>query len=614
MILQALYERYVDLSQDPDSGISARFFSSVDVSFILQISLAGELLNIVDIRETVGRKLRPMKMIVPEQGVRSSGVKPYYLCDKLEYLIGLYTLNDKLTAAKKAKQVQDAAAKYESSALLHKQLLEDSIEESAIAITRFFTSWNPSQVRDHPVVVPLLDSLDKSTNQVAIFEVKGQIKQFVHQHESIRSAWIAFKEQESMKADRGGQCLITGAFNQPIARIHDMKIKGVRNAQSSGAALVSFNISSFESYNKEKSFNAPVSEQAVFAYTTALNHLLASESNRMTNMGDMTVVFWSGSNHKIIPSEEIAKFTQSFFVYDPDPTEVENDQDQNKLIYDLWSRVQRGDELTEDMVQALHTPFYVLGLSPNNARLGVRFFWKGDLQQLIYFFRLHATDLEIEQGYSQYRFPIVTRMLLETVRKGDKDVWKSISPSLGGQLFRSVIEGKPYPYLLFTSVLNRIKIEGEINSTRAAILKAYLARYARVQHNESLKEVITVGLNEQTQDVAYRLGRLFAVLEKAQQDAAGGPKKLNSTIKDRYFASAASTPANVFPVLLKLAQHHISKSKYGSFRDGEIEKIMSGMEVTEFPKYFNLHKQGVFMLGYYHQKNFMYKKGEDKDE
>ncbi|MCE5173521.1 type I-C CRISPR-associated protein Cas8c/Csd1 [Paenibacillus profundus] len=614
MILQALYQRYVDLSQDPDSGISKRFFSMADVAFVLEIESDGSLSRILDIREEKGKKLVPIKMNVPEQGARSSGIKSFFLCDKLEYLLGYVTSDPKVTEKKREKQSTDAIAKFESSKQLHIEGLGNVAEEVAQSVIRFYEQWDPRQAREHPTVAPMLDILDKTTNQVAIFKVKG-FRQYVHDSECIRQNWVRFRELLLLRADQVGQCLITGTPAKPIARIHETKIKGVRNAQQAGASIVSFNCKSFESYGKDQSFNAPTSDEAVFGYTTALNQLLTSDRNRLTNMGDMTVVFWSGSRDQGDVQEEVQEETEDFFrsFFVDAPKEEGENKEQDLLLRDIWLRVRNGDELTPAMVKALNGPFYVLGLSPNNARVGIRFFWQGNLKKLFDQFSKHARDLEITRPPAAHDlFPTVTRILLETVRKDAKDVWKSISPSLGGHLFRSIMEGTLYPYPLFAAVLNRIKVEGEVNPTRAAIIKAYLARYARIHKYTSLEEVVTVELNSTAQDVPYRLGRLFAVLEKAQIDAAGGYNKLNSTIKDRYFASAAGTPGTVFPVLLKLAQHHMSKSEYGSFRDREIQDIMAGID--QLPSHLNLQQQGVFMLGYYHQKQSMFKKGEKKND
>ena len=259
------------------------------------------------------------------------------------------------------------------------------------------------------------------------------------------------------------------------------------------------------------------------------------------------------------------------------------------------------------MVPQSQTPFYVLGLAPNNARAAVRFFWQGHFGELVRRLGQHSADLDIaglEERYSSGT-PSIYQILSETMRVGGdgKKVGDGPPPLLGGDLMRSVIEGRAYPSSLYNLIINRIRADGIVNGLRAGILKAGLNRYMRINQGSAiLKEELTVLLNEQAQEPAYRLGRLFAVLEKAQQEAASG--KLNATIKDRYFSSASTNPAAVFPILLKLAQHHMSKSRYGEFRDREISEIMQGLE--SFPLQLDLQRQGVFVIGYYHQKQCFY--------
>jgi CRISPR-associated protein Csd1 len=121
-----------------------------------------------------------------------------------------------------------------------------------------------------------------------------------------------------------------------------------------------------------------------------------------------------------------------------------------------------------------------------------------------------------------------------------------------------------------------------------------------------------MSLNENSNNRSYLLGRLFAVLEKVQRDANPGIK---STIRDKYFSSASTTPASTFPTILSLAQHHISKLEYGAYYDKMIGEIMDKLEVDDdpFPKNLSLDEQGIFYLGFYHQRNKFYK-GKDQQE
>jgi CRISPR-associated protein Csd1 len=249
--------------------------------------------------------------------------------------------------------------------------------------------------------------------------------------------------------------------------------------------------------------------------------------------------------------------------------------------------------------------FYILGLAPNASRLSVRFRHVLEYGKLIDKISQHYIDMLIVKSYPSDPDFISIRMILKEIAPlGDA---KRISPLLGGVVMRAILTGRPYPQGLLQSVLLRIRADQTVNYLRAAVIKACLVRNRRYQINE--REVdITMALDEQNTNVAYRLGRLFAVLEKAQQDANPG---LNATIKDRYFGAASATPRSVFPILLRLTQHHIAKAEYGRNMDKRIEEVMSGID--NFPPHLNLEKQGLFVLGYYHQRKALYTKNESKE-
>ncbi len=598
MIIQALHQRYLDLANDSKSGISPLYFSSGKVSFVLEITEDGALVEVIDIRDTSDKKNRPITMNLPEQTSRSSGIAPYFLSDKAEYILGYYPLMPKESETQ--KKASDARRKHEASKALACKLLHGLDDISAKAILGFYSKWEPEHAREHPLLVSFQSELDKGIDTNMVFHVVTQ-EAYAHDSPAIKDAWIRYREQEDTSDTFLGQCLITGDTDVPIARTHD-KIKGIRGAQSAGASLISFNFRSAESYGKDsmQSYNSPVSKTAMFGYTTALNHLLASSRNR-TLVGDMTVVFWSG---KPTVANEVEPILSSFFFPIKDQWE---DLNLTEHLIGILQRVQQGKYLDTAMLPHSDVPFYVLGLSPNNARTSVRFFWQGNFRELVIKLEQHTSDFALG-GYSvnDEGMPSIYRILQETMRDlGDGNkIGEVPSPQLGGELLRAIIEGTIYPYSLLTLIVSRIRADGIINPLRASIIKAYLLRYNRIQRQNQLKEELTVSLNPQAKEPAYRLGRLFAVLERAQQEAAGGVGKLNATIKDRYFSTASSNPAAVFPVLLKLAQHHLSKSKFGIFRDREIQDILQ--EIRDFPVSLDLHHQGVFILGYYHQKHNFY--------
>jgi CRISPR-associated protein Csd1 len=230
--------------------------------------------------------------------------------------------------------------------------------------------------------------------------------------------------------------------------------------------------------------------------------------------------------------------------------------------------------------------FYILGLAPNAARLAVRFWYVATLGELLDHIGDHFANLQIPHGPKDAEFPAIWQLLRETARET-----KDISPLLGGALARAVLTGSPYPQALPLAVINRIRADHRISATRAAILKAFLIR----NHNQT----IPMALDTEKPNPAYRLGRLFAALEKTQEDALPG---INATIRERFYSSASATPGAVFPRILRTYQHHLAKLDGGRKvnRERLVQEILN--PVTSFPRHLNLEGQSQFALGYYHQR------------
>ncbi len=249
-------------------------------------------------------------------------------------------------------------------------------------------------------------------------------------------------------------------------------------------------------------------------------------------------------------------------------------------------------------------PFFILGLAPNASRLAVRFWHAstvGEMQERI---GRHFRDLAIQRNYpDEPEFPGMWQLLVETAVQRKTD---NINPSLAGALMRAILTGSPYPQSLLSAVVGRTRADQTVNYFRAAMIKACLVRKFRILNHYPME--VTMSLNKESTNTAYLLGRLFAVLEKAQRDALG--QTVNATIRDRYYSSASTTPAAVFPLLIRLAQHHIQKAEYGFINDRMIEEIMAGIE--KFPAHLSLDDQGLFALGYYHQRQDFYQKKNDQ--
>ena len=385
-------------------------------------------------------------------------------------------------------------------------------------------------------------------------------------------------------------CLITG--NKDVSSRLHTAIKGVWGAQSSGANIVSFNLDAFKSFGKEQGYNAPVGKKAEFAYTTALNTLLTKGSRQRIQVGDASTVFWSEKKH------EIEDWFLDIF---GEPVKGDSDQD-NAAIRALFKAPETGAKpVIDDNIK-----FYVLGLSPNASRIAIRFWYAGTVAEVEENVRQHFTDIAIDRAPHQPEYLSLFRLLVSTALQGKSD---NIQPNLAGDFMKAILSGTPYPDTLLSSAIRRTKAEREITYPRASLIKAVLVRKARYKNE---KEGIGMSLDTVNTNAGYRLGRLFAVLEKIQEEASPG---INATIRDRFYGSASSTPVTVFPHLMKLKNHHIAKLDNRGRAvnlDKLIGEIVDGIQAeTCFPGHLSLDDQGCFAVGYYHQRQDFFKKKDN---
>ena len=595
MIINSLYRHYQNLAQQPDLNIPLPGFSVAKVSFAFVLSEEGELLNVIPLIEQQGARTIPLEMQVPEQIKRSSGIAANFLCDNSSYIIGV----DNKGKPERSKQAFEACKE------LHTLFLTNVDDPGARAVSNYFSKWVTEEATEHPALGEIMEDLLAGGN--IVFRLDGQ-KGYVHERNRVKSAWLHHYNQNT--SQENGQCLVTGEVG-PIARLHP-SIKGVRGAQSSGASLVSFNFRSSESYGKIQGNNAPVSEDVAFGYTTVLNYMLSSRRQRLQLDPNTTVVFWSERKDGGMEEDLMAELlwpSGNTSKSDENPVDLQTVQ----LVHDILIRVRSGQPVDLDPAQIdLNSRFAILGLSPNAARLSIRFWWEDSFGNILTRLAMHYVDMSIVGPTQEGRPELISvpRVLLETAPRlgGERPDPDRISPLLGGAVLRSVLGGKPYPQGLYTAIISRVRSDQIVNYVRAAIIKACLLRKYRFQGQQAKEVSITMELNEKNNSTAYNLGRLFAALEKAQQDATPG---LNATIRDRYFGAASATPKSVFPILLRLAQHHISKAEYGYVSDKRIEEIMAKIEV--FPAHLNLDEQGEFMLGYYHQRQAFFQKTSGKE-
>jgi len=610
MILQSLNRYYEILLEDPKTEVAPFGYSIVNVSFALNISKDGELLDVLPqfVQEQRGRRTVevPRPMVLPAQVKRSVNVAPNFLWDNTTYVLGISDKDD--------IKPRYSQKRFEAFLKLHRSLLGSVDSPAARALLAFFDHYDPSTAREHAAIGPHLEALLKGGNLGFLFQGA-----FVHTDLLVRKAWegsLVSPDAERM------QCLVTGEV-APVARLHP-SLKRVRGAQPTGATLVGFNAAAYESYNHSQGQNSPVSERAAFAYTTILNYLLSNANpNKKFYLGDTTVVYWAESENRAYEAAFASLFDPTF-IEDTNAAQSEKRRKAEAALKTVTDKVRRAQALDLDALLAdlgdENPRFYILGLAPNAARISVRFFITDPFETIAQNIMAHYRDLRIVKEYDdQPEYLTIGRILYETVSKKSRD--KDAAPLLAGAVFRSVLTNAPYPAALYNAIITRIRADmddssksiSKINYVRAAVIKAYLLRKYRYQHQNPIQEVLTMSLNEQSTNSAYVLGRLFAVLEKVQAEAIGN---VNASIKDRYFTSACASPASVFPILLRLSQHHISKAEYGYASDRRIQEILNMLDVENnpIPRRLTLDEQGVFVLGYYHQRAAFYTKKEDPME
>ncbi len=578
MILHALSNYYVRLDEDPEIEMAPYGKSLQKIAFCVVLNADGTLHDIQDVRETDGKKDVTVNMIVPG-GAKSpgAGMNPNLFWDNTGYMLGF-----KPDDEKPERTLQSFEAFRQRH--LDMEAAIDDVEFSAVC--RFLENWNPNEAADNVKAYPFLLDLKSG---FGVFRIRN-IKHYVHDNTKIESWW---KEQTN-KVDKTeevvtGQCLVTGETTA-IARLHEPKIKGVWGAQSSGASIVSFNCSAFESYGKEQSYNAPVNERFTFQYGTALNHLLRKGSSQCIQIGDATTVFWTEK-----PSPIEGWFGE---MMDPSSTEDETVKNQLQGLLNSIAKGRFPSELGDP-----ETKFFILGLSPNASRLSVRFWHVSNVGEMVAHLKDHFQDMELIHSERDPDYPSLWQILKETARES-----KDIPPQLAGPFIRSILQGFLYPESLYTAMLRRMRADQEVRYIRVAMLKATLNRKKRLQPQYPLTKEISMSLDPDRTEPAYLLGRLFAVLEKIQEDALPG---INATIKDRFFGAASATPVSVFPRLIRLSQHHLSKleKKFSVPQDKRLQQIMENL--SDFPSHLNLQQQGLFAIGYYHQRqNFFIKKSD----
>jgi CRISPR-associated protein Csd1 len=591
--LRALDQLYVRLACDERYGLALPGYSTQKISFCLVLNPDGTLASPPqDERDTSGKKPLARQLSVPGQAKPpGQGLNPCFLWDNSAYLLGYKAEDDKPERTVKAfaafrQRHLDLAASEPTLAA----------DAGFSAVCAFLRDWTPVRALEFKTQ---LDGF--AATGFGVFRLAGE-HGYIHERAAIRAYWDRTQTVANPDAPRG-QCLVTGETDQPIALLVEPAIKGVAGAQPGGAKIVSFNCDSFTSYGKDQGLNSPIAAPVAFRHATALNALLAGpQSHRhRLQVGDATTVFWTGE-----PTAAEGFLAEFLDGHTPDDEALAQDEPLRARLQTFFEILRDGGGRTlADLGDRADTPFYVLGLSPNAARLSVRFWSVDTLADFIAHLRDHFAALRLVRPFPEQEpeFPALWLLLRQTARES-----KDIPPLLAGPFLRAVLTGAPYPATLTTAVLNRIRADHDVGYLRCAILKAFLNR------NHQL--ALPMSLDPARPEPAYRLGRLFAALEKTQLDALG--EKLNATIRDRFYSAASATPRAVFPRLLRTYQHHLSKAAAERGiglkvnRERLVQEIVSSL--GDMPAHLDLAGQSLFALGYYHQRQAFYTKADAEEQ
>ena len=585
MILQALdaYYRRKQADPDPAQRLPAEGLEDKEIPFILEIDAQGRLGNVVDTCSVEGKKRIGQRFLVPQGVKKTSGVAANLLWDSAEYVLGTPDPRKLEDSRQKGKEGEYRARLLEMRAAFRARIAElpEGVQDDAgvRAVLAFLDGLDLEALQHLPALADI-----QAANPVLSFRLEGDLA-LVCQREAVAHAVLAQSE-----GPPDGVCLVRGE-TAAIERLHPA-IKGVWGAQSSGANIVSFNLDAFNSYGKSQGANAPLGKAATFAYTTALNHLLARDSRQRIQVGDASTVFWAEAPHDL----ETA-------LPDLFGEPARDDPDRNVQAVEALYRTVHTGQFAQG---GPDTRFHVLGLAPNAARISIRFWETATAAELALRIRQHFDDLQVVHAEHEARYLSLFRTLTAVALQGKVE---NIPSRLGGDVLRSILEGLPYPVQWLNLAVLRCRAEQKVTYARAAAIKACLNRFIRSR--KSLDKELLPMLDPSNAHPAYRLGRLFATLEKIQEEASPG---LNATIRDRFYGAASSTPVAVFTTLLRLKNHHLGKLNPG--RAAQMEKLIGDIlgEVAEFPARLRLPDQGLFALGYYHQRQAFFTKTETRNQ
>jgi CRISPR-associated protein Csd1 len=500
------YDRLAESEDMPTFG-----YSTQNIHACIILNTSGDQVGapaIWDLDKKGKPASRPMN--VPYFGGRSgSKAPPYFLWDNTAYVLGV-----------SGKENFDPLARHDAFVKYHLDALDGVSDEALRALSLFLTRWTPEQFYEAGFSDDLKD-------RNLVFRLESE-RGFVHERPAAQALWDKLNQPDVVGE---GICLISGRRSQ-IARLHP-PIVSFKNP----ARIVSFDKDNdaFASYGKLQGANAPTSIQAAFAYTAVLNRFLSRDSGHRVQIGDASTVFWADASDAAA-ADEAENIFASFV---DEKVEV-------KKVGVILEAIRQGKPIAEvkpDLPQGVR--FYVLGLSPNAARLSVRFYIEADFGEIATRYLAHLQRMRLDPPPKEDA-PSMWRLLIETASQRKSE---NIPPNLAGEWLRAILTGAPYPLTLLSTLLMRLRADHDVNALRGAILKSVLIRNFEME--------VPVSLDPENKDSGYLLGRLFATYEYAQTQALGG--NINATIRDQYYGTASATPRAIFPLLQRKATHHLSR-------------------------------------------------------
>ena len=563
MILKALYDYYHRSGDLPVLGMELK-----EIGFIIVIDKYGNFLRFEDRRID---KKSAQKFLVKKSVGRSSAPVANYLYDNSQYVFGY---SDKGDMENMRKYFEVFKAKVE-------EIYDVFSDNVALKAVYTFYRQDPSIMveimQNDPLWTDIIKNLNKKYS-IFSFLIEGDTEIVASKRELIN---LEYDDNEIL----GRPCLVIGKHSKTVEVTTATMIPG----SQATAKLVAFQVNSgYDSYGKSKGYNAPISEEAEFAYTTALNHLLRSDSHNKFMIGSRTFLFWASSNSDASKASEDSLFALFGRTEDDDPNK------RIELVRHTFMSIFSGD-----LPANKDDRFFILGLAPNSARIAVVYWNELPLREFAGLISKHFTDMEIaDTDARKEKKPYMSLYsILGSVTLGGKS--SDATPNLPDAVVKSVFQGLPYPFSLFQACIRRIRAEQSINITRAAIIKAYLNRLNDNNNNKKLD----IMLDKENQNQGYLCGRLFAVLDKIQEDANG-----IHSIRERYMNSASATPAMVFATILNLSTHHLEKLNGGGqiFYERLKQEIISKLDANGFPEHLDLQDQGRFFVGYYHQRQTLF--------